>query len=54
MSLKKKMRKVEYWQKPDIDCPRLKCGHPLPCPRHVVRVLLVIDQLKQPKIWENP
>lgn len=22
----------------DIDCPRLLCGHSLPCPRHTYRI----------------
>ena len=30
-----------FCQQPDIDEPRLRCGHPMPCPRH--SVLVVID-----------
>lgn len=23
-----------YCTEPDVDCPDLFCGHPMPCPRH--------------------
>lgn len=25
-----------YCERPDRTCPKLKCGHPLPCPHHTV------------------
>lgn len=32
-------------RRPDIDAPRLACGHPLPCPHHTVTVDLVSDPI---------
>jgi len=25
-----------YCAQPDVDAPKLECGHPLPCPRHTL------------------
>jgi len=27
-------------QRPDVDEPRLRCGHPVPCPRHTAVIAL--------------
>lgn len=28
---------------PDRDCPKMMCGHPLPCPDHTVTIDLTVD-----------
>jgi hypothetical protein len=28
---------MKYCNQPDIDSPKMECGHPLPCPRHPVK-----------------
>ena len=35
---------------PDRDCPKLLCGHPLPCPWHTAR----IDLTRDPPVLEIP
>lgn len=35
---------------PDRDCPKLMCGHPLPCPWHTAK----IDLTKNPPTIEIP
>jgi len=38
-------------QKPDRHEPRLKCGHPLPCPWHNDEVLLLDKDTQRNREW---
>jgi len=35
-------------QKPDVDSPKLVCGHPLPCPHHTVIIDVPRQQIAIP------
>lgn len=36
-------------QRSDKDCAKLICGHPLPCPHHVLRVAVIIEDKETEK-----
>ncbi len=37
--------KIEFCNSNDKDVPKLKCGHPLPCPYHTI--LIIINKNKK-------
>ncbi len=43
-SIEDRLHRACHCQKPDIDEPMLKCGAPLPCNRHTIRVAIVIGK----------
>lgn len=44
------MKKRLNCRQPDKDCPKILCGHPLPCPYHTV----VMDLTKNPPTINIP
>lgn len=45
-----KPRARTHCENPDRDCPRLKCGYPLPCPWHTA----IIDETVRPSTVTIP
>jgi hypothetical protein len=42
----KTIKGMKFCTKPDRHEPRMKCGYPLPCPFHTVRVGVVVERKK--------
>ena len=49
-SFERLVRRVMTCRQPDRDCPKLLCGHSIPCPWHTV----VIDTTVEPAILHIP
>ncbi len=49
-ALKQRIKDSLCCTAPDVDIPKMFCGHPLPCPHHTV----IIDATNDPAILKIP